>query len=57
MTAQNQMMDFYTDNQLKTSLIQILNKSKVLENKTVEDLQRLKSLISEIIDESINDLI
>ena len=50
-------MDFYTDNQLKTSLIQILNKSKVLENKTVEDLQRLKSLISEIIDESINDLI
>ena len=57
MTAQNQIMDFYTDNQLKTSLIQLLNKSKVLENKTVDDLQRLKSLISEIIDESINELI
>lgn len=56
MTAQNQIMDFYTDNQLKTSLIQILNKSKVLENKTVEDLQRLKSLMSEIIDESIDEL-
>ena len=56
MTAQNQIMDFYTDNQLKTSLIQLLNKSKVLENKTVDDLQRLKSLISEIIDESIDEL-
>lgn len=56
MTTQNQIMDFYTDNQLKTSLIQLLNKSKVLENKTVDDLQRLKSLISEIIDESIDEL-
>ena len=56
MTAQNQIMDFYTDKQQKTSLIQLLNKSKVLENKTVDDLQRLKSLISEIIDESIDEL-
>lgn len=56
MTDGNKIMDFYTDEQLKTELVRIFKESKVWDNKTVEDLKRLKSLISEIIDDSINEL-